>query len=103
MSSNDYRHALPKCLVFMPPIPKGLRSKAQGCRVRPRLPWVNGSKPFSTATRLRTIARSIPHIFLIPIDFVLAQKRAKFVLKSNLTVMLLLFRDVLLHLVEIRL
>jgi hypothetical protein len=46
---------------------------------------------------------SIPNVFFIPFDFVLAQKHAQLVLKTHLTMMLLLIGDVLLHLFEIRL
>ncbi len=46
---------------------------------------------------------SIPNVFLVPFDLVLAQHCAQFILKSNLAVMLLLSGDVLLHLLEIQL
>src|SRR6266498_61745 len=46
---------------------------------------------------------SIPNVFFIPFDFVLAQKHAQLILKTHLTMMLLLIGDVLLHLFEIRL
>src|SRR5437667_4668947 len=48
-------------------------------------------------------ADSIPNVFFIPFDFVLAQQGAQLLLKSNLAMMLLLTGDVLLHLFEIRL
>ena len=48
-------------------------------------------------------ADSIPNVFLVPFDFVLAQQGAQLVLKSNLVMMFLLAGDVLLHLFEIRL
>src|SRR6266851_8843795 len=46
---------------------------------------------------------SIPNVFFIPFDFVLAQKQAQLILKTHLAMMLLLIGDVLLHLFEIRL
>ena len=46
-------------------------------------------------------ADSIPNVFFIPFDFVLAQQGAQLVLKSNLAMMLFLPGDVLLHLFEI--
>src|SRR6266699_7118749 len=46
---------------------------------------------------------SIPNVFFIPFDFVLAQKHAQLILKTHLAMMLLLIGDVLLHLFEIRL
>src|SRR6266581_3282458 len=46
---------------------------------------------------------SVPNVFFIPFDFVLAQKQAQLILKTHLTMMLLLIGDVLLHLFEIRL
>ena len=48
-------------------------------------------------------SESIPHIFLIPFDLVLAQQRAEFVLKSNLAMMLFLPGDVFFHLWQFRL
>ena len=48
-------------------------------------------------------AGSVPHVFLVPFNLVLARQRAQLVLKSNLAVMRLLSGDVLLHLFEIRL
>src|SRR5207247_6492795 len=47
-------------------------------------------------------ADSIPNVFFIPFDFVLAQQGAQLLLKSNLAMMLLLTGDVFLHLFEIR-
>jgi len=44
---------------------------------------------------------SIPHIPIIPFDFVLFQQSAQLVLKANLAVMLFLSGYVLLHLFEI--
>src|SRR6266516_115772 len=46
---------------------------------------------------------SVPNVFFIPFDFVLAQKQAQLLLKTHLAMMLLLIGDVLLHLFEIRL
>ena len=44
---------------------------------------------------------SIPNVFLVPFNLVLAQQRTQLVLKTNLAVMFLLSGDVLLHLFEI--
>jgi hypothetical protein len=44
---------------------------------------------------------SIPNVFLVPFDLVLAQQRAQLVLRTHLLVMLLLRGDVLLYLFEI--
>src|SRR6266446_973678 len=40
---------------------------------------------------------SVPNVFFIPFDFVLAQKHAQLILKTHLTMLLLLIGDVLLH------
>src|SRR5438445_2336784 len=57
-------------------------------------PWALGRNPVG--------ADSIPNVFLIPLDFVLAQQRAQFVLESDFAMMFFLAGDVLLHLLKIR-
>lgn len=52
------------------------------------------ANPFATP-------QSIPNVFLVPVDLVLAQQCTQFVLKTYLTVMFLLSGDVLLHLLKV--
>ena len=89
----------PHCILA---IPTGLWPPAQGCEARATLGY--DLEMYSTATRLRQIPDgndSIPNIFLVPFDLMLAQQRPQLVLKSNLAMMLLLAGDVLLHRFEI--
>src|SRR2546425_9127442 len=85
-------------------IPKGLRPPAQGCEVRATLG--KRSKQSDNRNAVAAVSRvsySIPNVFFIPFDFVSFQQCAQLVLKTHLTMMLLLIGDVLLHLFEIRL
>ena len=64
-----------------------------------RLPWVTVVNEFNRNAVVASShgrADSIPNVFLVPFDLVLAQQRAQLVLEANLAVMLLLPGDVLL-------
>ena len=76
--------------------PNGIAASSPRLPRLARLPWVNGLETNSTATRLRQ-PKSIPNVFLIPFNFMPAQQRPQFVLKTDLAMMLLLPGNVLLH------
>src|ERR1039457_2937342 len=95
---------MPRRGIWPRSIPKGLCLPAQGCEERATLG--RESEMNSTATRLwqsRHGDDSIPNVFLVPLNLVLAQQRTKLVLKPNLAMMLLLPGDVVLNLRQLRL
>ena len=84
--------------------PEGIVSSSPRL-ARQRLPWANVTnrkQPQRGCGKFLDGDDSIPHVLLIPLDFVLAQQRAQFVLESDFAMMFLLSGDVLLHLFEIR-
>src|SRR5436309_14231232 len=84
-------------------IPKGFCNKAQGCEQRATLGKL-GQHSLSTSKRLRRLLVClIPYVALIPFDVVLAEQCPQFILKAHFLVMLLLCRDVLRNLRQIRL
>jgi hypothetical protein len=78
-------------------IPSGLRAPAQGCETRAALSCDSEIPRNSWDSQMD----SIPNVFLVPFDLVLAQRRTQLILKSNLAMMFLLPGNVLPHLFKI--